>query len=295
MERDGNALHQMRVALRRLRAAISLFSSVVGDGRADAIKSELRWLAQELGSARELDTLLVEVIRPLRKRHPSESGLVSISNMFARKRLKSYQQALEAVQSARFQRLVLDTVEWVEIGQWSTSEDVLMRARREFPVEIYAAGQLSQRRKKIRKRGARIATLNPEQLHKLRIQVKKSRYTTEFFSGLFHGKKSAKRCKTIKSSLAKLQNSLGKINDIVTHKTLFADIIARPTKGLSSKQNHHRAFATGLIIGDQQAQIQKSLDRARKAYSRFDGAKAFWKLPTRNTGQVSAAQKSAEK
>ena len=143
MERESDALHQMRVALRRLRAAISLFSSVVGDDRADAIKSELRWLAQELGPARDLDTLLVEVIRPLRKRHPNEPGLVSISNMFARKRLKSYRQALEAVQSARFQRLVLDTVEWVEIGQWSTSEDVLMRARRELPVEIYAAGQLS--------------------------------------------------------------------------------------------------------------------------------------------------------
>jgi triphosphatase len=296
MERDGNALHQMRVALRRLRAAISLFSAVVGDDRAGAIKSELRWLAQEFGPARNLDTLLVEVIRPLRKRHSNEPGLISISNMFARKRLKSYRQALEAVQSARFRRFVLDTVEWVEIGPWSTSEDALMRARRELPVEIYAAEQLSQRRKRIRRRGARIESLNPEQLHRLRIQVKKARYATEFFSGLFHGKKCAKRCKTIKSSLMQLQNSLGKLNDIVTHKTLFADIIARPTKGLTGEQNHHRAFAAGLIIGDQQAQVQKSLDRARKAYSRFDGAKAFWKLPIRNSiVQVSAAQESAEK
>jgi inorganic triphosphatase YgiF len=295
MERESDALHQMRVALRRLRAAISLFSSVVGDGQAGAIKSELRWLAQEFGPARNLDTLLIEVIRPLRKRHPNEPGLVSISNVFARKRLKSYRQALEAVQSTRFRRLVLDTVEWVEIGQWSTSDDALKRARRELPVEIYAVGQLSQRRKKIRRLGARIETLNPEQLHRLRIQVKKARYSIEFFSGLFHGKECAKRCKTIKSSLVKLQNSLGKINDIVTHKTLFADIIARPAKGLSGEQNHHRAFAVGLIVGDQQAQVQKSLDRARKAYSRFDGAKAFWKLPARNTGQVSATQKSAEK
>ena len=215
--------------------------------------------------------------------------------MFARKRLKSYRQALEAVQSARFRRLVLDAVEWVEIGPWSTSEDALMRARRELPVEIYAAGQLSRRRKKIRRRGARIGTLNPEQLHRLRIQVKKARYAAEFFSGLFHGKKCAKRCKTIKSSLMQLQNSLGKINDIVTHKTLFADIIARPTKGLTGEQNHHRAFAAGLITGDQQAQVQKSLDRARKAYSRLDGAKKFWQLPIRNNAaQVSPTPESAE-
>ena len=276
----ANALHQMRVALRRLRAAISLFSVVVGDDRAGAIKTELRWLAQEFGPARDLDTLLVEVIKPLRKQHPNEPGLVSISNMFARKRLKSYRQAQEAVQSARFRRLVLDTAEWVETGPWSTSEDPVMRARREMPIETYAAEQLSQRRKKIRRRGARIDSLNPEQLHRLRIQVKKARYATEFFYGVFHGKKSAKRCKEIKSSLMQLQNCLGKINDIVTHKTLFADIIASPAKGLTGEQNRHRAFAAGLIIGDQQAHVQKLLDRARKAYSRFDRAKVFWKLST---------------
>jgi len=116
----------MRVALRRLRAAISLFSVVVGDDRASAIKTELRWLAQELGPARDLDTLLFEVIKPLRKRHANEPGLASISNMFARKRLKSYRQAHEAVQSARFRTLVLSTVEWVEAGSWSTSEDAAM-------------------------------------------------------------------------------------------------------------------------------------------------------------------------
>jgi inorganic triphosphatase YgiF len=296
LSRDGNALHQMRVALRRLRAAISLFSVVVGDDRVSAIKAELRWLAQEFGPARDLDTLLVEVIKPLRMQHASEPGLVSISNMFTRKRLKSYRHAQEVVQSARFRTLVLDTAEWVEAGPWSTSQDALLRARRELPIEIYAAEQLSQRRKRIRRRSARINRLNPQQLHRLRIQVKKARYATEFFSGVFHGKKSAKRCKEIRSSLMQLQNCLGRINDIVTHKAMFTDIIASPARGLTDEQNRRRAFAAGLIIGDQQAQVQKLLDRARKAYSRFDDAKAFWKSPSRTgAAQASEAQESAEK
>jgi len=78
-----------------------------------------------------------------------------------------------------------------------------------------------------------------------------------------------------------LQNSLGRLNDIVTHKALFSDIIANRAKGLSEEQSRHRAFAAGLIIGDQQAQVQKWLDRARKAYGRFDSAKPFWKSPGR--------------
>ena len=276
--RDAEGLHQMRVALRRLRAAISLFSNIVSDNRIDAIKNELRWLAREFGPARDLDTLYIEVLKPLRKEHANEPGFVSISKMFARKRLKSHRQAQEAVQSARFRTLVLDTAEWVEAGAWSKSEDPVMRARREMSIEIYAAEQLSQRRKKIRRRGAKIGNLSPEQLHRLRIQGKKTRYAVEFFSSLYQGKKSAKRFKIIKSSLMQLQNCLGGINDVTTRKALCTDIIARPGRGLTTEQNRHRAFAAGLIIGDQQAQIQQLLDRARKAYSRFDNAKIFWKL-----------------
>jgi triphosphatase len=288
LERDGNALHQMRVALRRLRAAISLFSAVVADDRAEAIKTELRWLARELGPARDLDTLLVEVIQPLRKRHINEPGLVSISKMFTRKRVKSYRQAHEAIQSARFRTLVLDTVEWVEAGAWSTAEDARIRAQREMPIGIYASEQLSRRYKRIRRRGARINELDPEQLHQLRIQVKKARYATEFFSGLYDGKKTTKQCKKTKSSLMQLQGHLGRLNDIVTHKALFAGIIDRPAGGLTEEQSRHRAFAAGLIIGDQQARIQDLLDRARKSHSRFERSKVFWKLPSRSSTAVAA-------
>jgi hypothetical protein len=61
---------------------------------------------------------------------------------------------------------------------------------------------------------------------------------------------------------------------------------------LTEEQSRHRAFAAGLIIGNQQAQVEKLRDRARKAYSRFDGAKPFWKLPARSTVAVPELQNS---
>jgi inorganic triphosphatase YgiF len=291
--RDAEGLHQMRVALRRLRAAISVFSDMLRDDRIDTIKSELRWLAREFGPARDLDTLFIEVLKPLRKQHANELGFVSISKMFARKRLKSHRQAQETVQSVRFRTLVLDTAEWVEAGPWSRSEDPLMRASREMPIEIYAANQLSRRRKKIRRRGTKIGKQSPEQLHRLRIQGKKARYAAEFFSSVYQGKKSAKRSRNIISSLMQMQNCLGGINDVMTRKALCADIIASPGRGLTAEQNRHRAFAAGLIIGDQQAQIQQLLDRARKAHSRFAGAKIFWKLPRQPSAAVPSPPTSA--
>src|SRR5262249_49168832 len=89
-------------------------------------------------------------------------------------------------------------------------------------------------------------------------------------------RKSVKRHKKVCSSLTQLQNSLGRINDIATHKALFTDIINNPRRGLTEKQNHQRAFAAGLIIGDQRARIPGLIDKARKAYNRFDSAKPFW-------------------
>jgi triphosphatase len=275
--RNSEALHQMRIGLRRLRAAISLFSDVVADDRVAAIKAELKWLGTELAPARDLDSFLSEALQPLRKRQADEPGFESISRMFARERLKSYRRACEAVESPRFRALVLDTSEWIEAGPWNVSDDPLKSARRSVPVETLAADQLSRRRKKIRKRGAQIGDLDPERLHRLRIQIKKARYATEFFSGRFRGKKAAKRHKNFHASLKQLQTCLGGFNDIVTRKALCTQVLERPGRSLTEEQRRHRAFAAGMIIGDQQAQIQKLLGRAKKAHSRFAKAKSFWK------------------
>lgn len=56
--RQSEALHQMRVALRRLRAAMSLFSNIVRDDRINAIKNELRWLAREFAALVALGVLI---------------------------------------------------------------------------------------------------------------------------------------------------------------------------------------------------------------------------------------------
>ena len=275
--RDSEALHQMRIALRRLRAASSLFSDVVSDDRVAIIKAELKWLGSEFGPARDLDSFILEVLKPLRKQQADEPGLISIGKMFARERLKSYRRAQDAVQSVRFRKLVIDTAEWIEAGPWNTSEDPLQRARRDLPIEDHASEQLSRRRKKLRKRGDEIGELGPEQLHKLRIQVKKARYAAEFFSGLYPRKKALKRREHYLSPLKQLQNSLGGFNDIMTRKTLCADVIARPRRGLPAEQNRRRAYAAGLIMGNQKAQIQKLLLSASEAHAQLTKSKPFWK------------------
>ena len=63
---QAEALHQMRIGLRRLRAAIAIFADVVDDEELETIKGELKWITQELGPARDLDVFAADVLAPVK-------------------------------------------------------------------------------------------------------------------------------------------------------------------------------------------------------------------------------------
>jgi inorganic triphosphatase YgiF len=86
LRHDAEALHQMRIALRRLRAAMSVFSSIVADSERERIKAEVRWITAELGPARDLDVFISEVLAPLRAQNQGEAGLADICRNFERRR-----------------------------------------------------------------------------------------------------------------------------------------------------------------------------------------------------------------
>jgi inorganic triphosphatase YgiF len=275
--RNPEALHQMRIALRRLRTAISVFSEIVRDGQVDRIKAELKWLNGELSPARDLDVLLDEVMKPQIRQHPDHRGLKSLYCSFARQRLRSYQRAEKTVRSQRFCKLLIETFAWIEIGEWVTATDEPTHQHREWPIEHFAADQLSWRRRKIMKKSKNLDELDPAQRHRLRIQVKKARYAMEFFASLFQDKKSARRSARLLTALKRLQNSLGGLNDVITRKLLCTDILSRQARSLNGTAGRDRAFAAGLITGSQEARCDELLSDALKAYAQLKDTKPFWK------------------
>ena len=183
--RDPEAVHQMRVAMRRLRAAMSIFKRVVADERSDTVRNELRALAGELGEARDIDVLLEKTIAPARQRHPDEADLAALAEAYEERREAAYDKAIEGLESGRFARTVLDAAGWIETGPWLAQGT--SAAARDEPAEAFAAKELARRAKRIRKRGKHIEELEPEARHELRIAVKKLRYACEFFAPLFPG------------------------------------------------------------------------------------------------------------
>src|SRR5262249_53070112 len=148
---DAEALHQMRVALRRLRAAISLFSDMLTDPQTEALKSELKWITGELGPAREFEVLLKHVARPVADCERDGPGTALVSRELRRKREDALARARTAVESLRFRDLALDTAAWIETGDWTRNPDDA--AGRQRPFAAVAAEQLRRQWKKILKSG----------------------------------------------------------------------------------------------------------------------------------------------
>jgi len=273
---DGEALHQMRIAVRRLRAAIATFADVVTDGERQRITAGLKWIIGKLSPARDLDVLFAEVLEPLRARDPEAPGLALLERDLEGRRARAYGVARRAVSSERFRTLAFDTAAWIEAGAWTRGGD-LNRLRREEPAAVLAADQLGRRRRKLRKRGKRLRQLTPAKRHKLRIAGKKLRYAVEFFADLFPNKKQAKRRKTALQALKALQDALGALNDITMREKLVFGAALAGKRRSHGPQARERALAAGLIAGSQEAQEDALMAAAESAYADFAKVKPFWK------------------
>jgi CHAD domain-containing protein len=265
----AEALHQMRIGLRRLRAAIAVFADVVDDDDVETIKAELKWITKELGPARDLDVFGADVLRPLRAKRPEDTGLAASHRQFEEKRMAAYACAAAAARSLRFRAAMLDLAGWIETGPWSADDDKERRALRTRKVAEHAETKLARLRKRIKNKGADLRHRSVKQRHRLRIRAKRLRYATEFFAATFPGEGRAKRRAESLSALKDLQDALGGLNDLATRHALIADEL-----GGEAGQAESVATRTQLAPpGTEEALLLK----AERAFAQFVEIKPFWK------------------
>jgi inorganic triphosphatase YgiF len=260
-------IHQLRVALRRLRSLITSFKQVVADARLPAIKAELKWLTGELDAARNLDVLLHGDYRAAVAQKEDAEGLKGLGVRLRGARRMAYVRAAGAVESERCRRLLLDLLVWIETGPWTIAEKTA--ARRERPIRRFAADELASRRRKIDRRGGKLRELDPVAQHKLRIEAKKLRYAADAFAGLFE---RPKRARAFIEALKAVQDALGDLNDIAVGERLAHEAAASPGRAETDS-----AFVAGRITGAQKARIGPLTDHAAAAVAAFEDAKPFWK------------------
>ncbi len=268
--RDSEGVHQMRVALRRLRSALDVFSPILPASWLEGLLEDLRWLNQPLGKRRDLDVFLEETLQPLRAAEPGLAGLENLQVLLEARREAAQVALVSALQSPRaaFWLLRLRRLAHADEAEALKRLDTAQHDAALQPAIAFAALTLRRRRKKLRKLGDAHATLSVPDLHRLRIRTKKLRYASEFFRYLF-AKKPAKRAAV---ALAQLQDTLGALNDAAVGDHLLGGVLGAPGDDPAA------AAIAGWFAARQATQLAK-LGNAWEAYVAL---KPFWKsaLPT---------------
>jgi triphosphatase len=270
--RDPEGLHQLRVALRRLRSALALFkSAIVPDARA-RWSDELRWLLGPLGPARDLDVFASETMVPVRAARPDDPGLAALAELVADARWNAHEDVRATLASERYGDLELALACWVACRGWRQGADIDVLLAQRQPVRAFAIAMLAKRHRQVRKRGRHFADLEPAARHELRILLKKLRYGTEFFASLFPGREVDR----YRAAASRMQDLLGHLNDVAVAEHVVQTLLDGTEPG---PRQRAAALGAGQVLGWYARHTQELEPRAVEAWDAFRKVEPFWPAP----------------
>lgn len=271
---DPEGVHQMRVGIRRLRTALSLFKDMLRGKETERIKENLKWLSDELQPARDFDVFVEDGVAEVEEEEGRHAPLKNLKQGLAQRRAEGMTKAKKLVAGERYRRIVLETGLWAIAGNWATTKDDIWVARRTRPLADTARDILEQRTRKVLKKLKRLEKMDARARHKLRIATKKLRYAAEFFAPLYdhgHAKKERKRFAT---RLKSLQSALGRLNDIRVHEQFAREQIAKKKAG---NVQVRRAYGLGFVTGRERMAVPGCIAAAAKAGKRFARHSDYWR------------------
>jgi CHAD domain-containing protein len=263
---EPDAVHQMRVATRRLRSTLRSFEKIIRRDRAQRLAAELKWLGTVLGEARDAEVLAGHLLEQL---HDMPAELVigpvqaRVQGHFASQYADARAALVEALDSGRYFSL-LD-----ELDKLMAEPPLTPQAARPAADVLPAAARRPYRQVRRRMRGARRARVGQptdEALHEARKAAKRARYAGEAMAPAI-GKKASRFAKQMK----KVQSVLGDHQDAVIARQVEREL------GLGAHLAGENAFSYGLLYGRDacdggrlQAQAWQTWERAsRPRYRRW--------------------------
>jgi inorganic triphosphatase YgiF len=260
---DPEAIHQMRVALRRLRAALAMFKHAIPCAEFQAFRTEAGDLATAMGPARDCDALreLIE-IGPMA--HFGEAkDFSSLLDALEARRRAAYTEARALLASKRPTIFVLKLSAFVARRGWRNALSAEQLAILTEPVGIFAAQALDRLYKRVLKRGKNLAALPDAARHQARIALKNLRYGAEFFAPCFA---EARTVHPFLRATAQLQTVLGAHNDA-----------ASADQFLSGRHESEAARAAGLVTGWYARGAIIADERLARDWKDFRRIKPFWR------------------
>ncbi len=215
---DGlpGGIHQSRVAMRRMRAALRAFKSILPYDKRKAFNGELRWFQARLAPARDWHVFLTETLPRIGRKADPEL-IERLRKLALRERRRATVEASALLQGRRFVRLLLQFQRWL-LALEADHGELFDR-----PLKPFALTVLDKTRRELLQDTRPLSRMSEEDRHTLRKNGKKARYATEFFSGLWEGEHKKRYLKLMES----LQDQLGVANDAVVARMVLASLSPR--------------------------------------------------------------------
>lgn len=260
--RDPEGVHQVRVALRRLRTALWIVRQQAPAPMLKLIADEARHLGRTLGAARSWDVFLTETLEKAGGSPDQRALLRGIAEAPHADACAVVRETLAAPRTTRFILLLGRTIEH---RNWRADIDTDLAFDR--PVTEFAAAALARIRRRAIRLGRGFAGLSPDERHRLRLALKKLRYAADFFVSLFGDAGGGRR---FSARLSKLQARLGDDNDIATMRPVLDEILRR------SAEREDVGDAVAALAARQEERRASSAARLRRAWRRFKRTPPFW-------------------
>ncbi|MDR3527777.1 MAG: CHAD domain-containing protein [Rhizomicrobium sp.] len=253
---DSEALHQFRVGLRRLRTALGSFGKASPELM--VLSERAKEITLQVGPARDLDVFLDELLAPAVAQLGPQNGFAVLRSRAERARERAWVQTFMALTDPAMQ-LFQDDVAAAASAKLSDGDGRLCAV---------APRLLGQHFKRAKKRGQTLETA-PER-HRLRIALKKLRYTSEFFAPLYKDKRVAR----FMAPLKELQDLLGHLNDTAQLRAIVGRLMLEEAgeAGMQADLSH----AAGLLLGWHQASAETKAAKMHKRWKAFQKAGVFW-------------------
>jgi triphosphatase len=260
---DGpEPVHQMRVAVRRLRSTIKVFRRAVNCPDVDAVDGGLKALADKLAPTRDWDVFVTETGAAVADAFPTEKRLQRLLAAAERCRRTCHDELRAVLIGPEFRRLGIELACLAGSQEWQANLVDTERAELDAPLEEFAARLLNRRLKRLWQVEGDINQLEPAAMHAIRLRAKRLRYAAEIFAPLYRGKTTSRFIR----QLTTLQNRLGTLNDAAVASSLLGELA----------RNGGQAFANGLVLGFVGARGERTRKRISQAWEKLRRVTPFW-------------------
>lgn len=278
---DSEFLHDLRVAVRRMRSALTQIKGVFSEADVDRFKQRLAWVGQVTGPTRDMDVFLLE-FEQYRECLPERfRGDLDPLYDF----LESHQQIehgvmVKKINSPHFRTLLKELRLFLENA---TEKNGALEAG--TPIARLASKRIYKMYRRVMQNGQAIVDDSPaEHLHDLRKECKKLRYLMEFFRSIYPEKKIGRLIKSLKQLL----DNLGNFQDLEVQADKLRDYARQMVE--EGEAPHDTLLAMGMLVDGLLTKQQQARNEFAERFAKFselDNQKHFQSLfkPNKKKGK----------